>query len=71
MECPPATSVCGDAITDPVQLVVARTGKPDPATPAAYAAIAATLPRKVGVERARAQDGSGHIWFDHATVPKL
>jgi hypothetical protein len=35
-------------------------------TPAAYAAIAATLALgMVAVEPERAQDGSVHIWLDH------
>jgi hypothetical protein len=47
-------------------------GAPSPDLSAAYAAIAATLALgTVVVEPERAQDGSAHIWLDHATVPKL
>jgi hypothetical protein len=40
-------------------------------TPAAYAAIAGSLPGNVGVERARAENGDIFIWLDHATIAKL
>jgi hypothetical protein len=40
-------------------------------TPAAYAAIAGSLPGNVGVERARAENGDIFVWLDHATVAKL
>jgi hypothetical protein len=41
-------------------------------TPAAYAAIAATLALgTVAVEPERAQDGSVHIWLDPGVVAKL
>jgi hypothetical protein len=71
-EWPPATSVCGDATADPVQLVVARTGNFDPATPAAYAAIAGSLPwGTVGVEPKRADNGDYFIWVALGVVAKL
>ena len=41
-------------------------------TPAAYAAIAATLALgTVAVEPERAQDGSVHIWLDPGVLAKL
>jgi hypothetical protein len=41
-------------------------------TPAAYAAIAATLALgTVGVEPERAQDGGVHIWLDPGVLAKL
>ena len=40
-------------------------------TPAAYAAIAATLPGSVGVEPQRAPNGDYFIWLDPAVVNRL
>ena len=40
-------------------------------SPAAYAAIAGTLPGNVGVERQRAENGDIFVWLDHLTVAKL
>jgi hypothetical protein len=40
-------------------------------TPAAYAAIAGTLPGNIGVERGRAENGDVFVWLDQATVAKL
>ena len=40
-------------------------------TPAAYAAIAGTLPGNVGVERERAENGGVHIWLDPGVVARL
>ena len=41
-------------------------------TPAAYAAISATLALgTVAVEPERAEDGSAHIWLDPGVVAKL
>jgi hypothetical protein len=37
-------------------------------SPAAYAAIAATLPSSVGVEEKRAPNGDYFIWLDGAVV---
>ncbi len=40
-------------------------------TPAAFEAIAATLPGSVNVENQRAPNGDVYVWLDHATVAKL
>ena len=40
-------------------------------TPAAYAAIAGTLPGRVGVGRERAENGDIYIWLDPGVVAKL
>ena len=40
-------------------------------SPAAYAAIAATLPGSVGVEPQRAPNGDYFIWLDPAVVNRL
>ena len=40
-------------------------------SPAAYAAIAATLPGSVGVEPQRAPNGDYFIWLDPAVVNQL
>ena len=40
-------------------------------TPAAYAAIAATLPGSVGVEPQRAPNGDYFVWLDPAVVTRL
>ena len=40
-------------------------------TLAAYAAIAATLPGNIGIERERAQNGDVYIWLDPGVVAKL
>ena len=40
-------------------------------TPAAFEAIAATLPGNVGFESKRAPNGDWFIWLDHATVARL
>jgi hypothetical protein len=40
-------------------------------TPAAFEAIAATLPGSVGFENKRAPNGDWFIWLDHAAVAKL
>jgi hypothetical protein len=40
-------------------------------SPAAFEAIAATLPGSVGFENKRATNGDWFIWLDHATVAKL
>jgi hypothetical protein len=40
-------------------------------TPAAYAAIADTLPSSVGVEQARAPNGDCFIWLAPAVVDRL
>jgi hypothetical protein len=40
-------------------------------TPAAYAAIAGTLPGNVGVERERAENGDVYIWLDPSVLAKL
>lgn len=40
-------------------------------TPAAFEAIAATLPGNVGFENQRAPNGDWYIWLDHAAVARL
>jgi hypothetical protein len=40
-------------------------------TPAAFEAIAATLPGNVGFENKRAPNGDWFIWLDHTAVAKL
>ena len=40
-------------------------------TPAAFEAIAATLPGNVGYENKQAPNGDYFIWLDHAAVAKL
>jgi len=40
-------------------------------TPAAYAAIASTLPSSVGVEPQRAPNGDFHIWLEPRFVDRL
>ena len=40
-------------------------------SPAAFEAIAATLPGNVGFENKRAPNGDWLIWLDHSTVAKL
>jgi hypothetical protein len=40
-------------------------------SPAAYAAIAATLPGSVGVEPHRAPNGDYFVWLDPAVVNRL
>jgi hypothetical protein len=40
-------------------------------TSAAYAAIAATLPGNVGVERERAPNGDYFVWLEPAVVSRL
>jgi hypothetical protein len=40
-------------------------------TPAAYAAIARTLPGNLGVERERAESGDIYIWLGPSVVARL
>jgi hypothetical protein len=40
-------------------------------TPAAYAAIAATLPSSVGVEKQRSPNGHYYIWLEPRYVDRL
>jgi hypothetical protein len=40
-------------------------------TPAAFEAIAATLPGNVGFENKRDANGDWFIWLDHAALAKL
>ena len=59
----PATDFFGDRIRRMIRIAI---------TPAAYAAIAATLALgTVAVEPERAQDGGVHIWLDPGVLAKL